>query len=277
MCAWLKINRSGYYDWKTRDVCQTVKRNQTLAVVARACFDASDATYGYRRVHADLIEAGYQVCDQTVRRLMRAQGLVPCQVKARKPVTTIAGDAHLIPDLVGRKFTAERPGTKWFGDITYIPTNEGFAYLATVLDACSKKVVGYAVDNHMRADLTEEALRMAARNCPWRAAKAIFHTDRGSVYTSQQMAKVTHDLDILRSMGKTGVCFDNAWAESFNGALKVERVHRRTYETHEEAIRDVANYIELFYNQKRRHSALGYATPNQVEHAWIVEQSHSRK
>jgi len=277
MCAWLKINRSGYYDWKTRGVPETVKRRQTLKVVARAFFDASDGTYGYRRLHADFVEAGYQVCDETVRRLMRSEGLTPCQVKARKPVTTIAGDAGAIPDLVGRDFTADRPGAKWFGDITYIPTNEGFAYLATVLDAGSKKVVGYAVDNHMRADLTEEALRMAARNCPWRVAKAIFHTDRGSVYTSQQMANVTGELDIRRSMGSTGVCFDNAWAESFNGTIKVERVHRRKYQTREEAIRDVANYIELFYNQKRRHSALGYATPNQVEHAWIAEQSHSRK
>ncbi|PPI12933.1 IS3 family transposase, partial [Rathayibacter tritici] len=181
------------------------------------------------------------------------------------------GDPTDIPDLVKRDFTANRPGCKWVGDITYIRTWEGWVYLATVLDCYSKKVVGYALADHMRTELVSEALEMAARNQPNRAAKTIFHSDRGSVYTSADFGKLAKKLDIRQSMGRTGVCWDNAWAESFNGTLKNERCNRTQYPTREKAIRDVTRYIELRYNQQRLHSGLDYRTPNEAEQAWITE------
>ncbi|AND17178.1 hypothetical protein A6122_2054 [Rathayibacter tritici] len=202
---------------------------------------------------------------------MRAAGLEPCQPKPWRPVTTTPGDPTDIPDLVKRDFTANRPGCKWVGDITYIRTWEGWVYLATVLDCYSKKVVGYALADHMRTELVSEALEMAARNQPNRAAKTIFHSDRGSVYTSADFGKLAKKLDIRQSMGRTGVCWDNAWAESFNGTLKNERCNRTQYPTREKAIRDVTRYIELRYNQQRLHSGLGYRTPNEAEQAWITE------
>ncbi|AND17217.1 hypothetical protein A6122_2093 [Rathayibacter tritici] len=202
---------------------------------------------------------------------MRAAGLEPCQPKPWRPVTTTPGDPTDIPDLVKRDFTTNRPGCKWVGDITYIRTWEGWVYLATVLDCYSKKVVGYALADHMRTELVSEALEMAARNQPNRAAKTIFHSDRGSVYTSADFGKLAKKLDIRQSMGRTGVCWDNAWAESFNGTLKNERCNRTQYPTREKAIRDVTRYIELRYNQQRLHSGLGYRTPNEAEQAWITE------
>ncbi|AND15594.1 hypothetical protein A6122_2678 [Rathayibacter tritici] len=202
---------------------------------------------------------------------MRAAGLEPCQPKPWRPVTTTPGDPTDIPDLVKRDFTANRPGCKWVGDITYIRTWEGWVYLATVLDCYSKKVVGYALADHMRTELVSEALEMAARNQPNRAAKTIFHSDRGSVYTSADFGKLAKKLDIRQSMGRTGVCWDNAWAESFNGTLKNERCNRTQYPTREKAIRDVTRYIELRYNQQRLHSGLDYRTPNEAEQAWITE------
>ncbi|AND17306.1 hypothetical protein A6122_2184 [Rathayibacter tritici] len=202
---------------------------------------------------------------------MRAAGLEPCQPKPWRPVTTTPGDPTDIPDLVKRDFTTNRPGCKWVGDITYIRTWEGWVYLATVLDCYSKKVVGYALADHMRTELVSEALEMAARNQPNRAAKTIFHSDRGSVYTSADFGKLAKKLDIRQSMGRTGVCWDNAWAESFNGTLKNERCNRTQYPTREKAIRDVTRYIELRYNQQRLHSGLDYRTPNEAEQAWITE------
>lgn len=168
-------------------------------------------------------------------------------------------------DLVERDFTAQAPGLTWVGDITCIRTLEGFCYLATVLDCCTKKAVGYAVADHMRTGLISDALDMAVRNCPPARGETIFHSDHGSQYMSREYADLLDSYGIRASVGKTGVCWDNAWAESFNATLKNERVHRMVYRTVDEAVRDVVSWIELRYNQKRLHSALGYRTPNEAE------------
>jgi transposase InsO family protein len=204
---------------------------------------------------------------------MRELGLVACQPRPFRPVTTIAGDAAALPDLVRRDFTATAPGCKLVGDITYIPTWEGWLYLATVLDCFSKKVVGYAMAGHMRTSLVTEALQMAGNNVGFTAGDTIFHSDRGCQYMSAEFAAVAEGLGVRRSVGRTGVCYDNAWAESFNGTLKNERVHRTSYPTREHARIDITRYIELRYNQIRLHSALGYMTPNEVELAWF-EKHH---
>jgi putative transposase len=201
---------------------------------------------------------------ELVRDLMRELGLVPCQPRPWRPTTTVSGEgSESIPDLVGRDFSADAPGTKLVGDITYLPTWQGFCYLATVIDCCTKECIGYAIADHMRAELVIDALRMAARNYCLEPG-AIFHSDRGSQYVSQAFAEAAGRLDVRQSVGRVGSCFDNALAESFNAALKVERVNRTVYPTKEHARKDVTRYIEFRYNTKRLHSSLGYRTPREA-------------
>ncbi len=241
--------------------------------MVRFSFERSDATYGYRRVHADLIRWGHTLDDETVRSIMRQEGLEACQPKPFRPVTTIAGDEAETPDPLRRDFTATEPGHKLVGDITYIPTWQGWLYLATVLDCFSKKVVGYAMADHMRTELVTDALGMAARNGHIRKGVTIFHSDRGTQYTSAEFAGYTKDIRVQRSVGRTGICYDNAWAESWNGTLKNERVNRTVYPTREHARIDITRYIELRYSHIRLHSALGYQTPNEAEHAWFEQNN----
>src|SRR5664280_1753415 len=193
--------------------------------------------------HAEAGQLGLEL----VRALMRELDLRPCQPRPWRPTTTVAGDAATVPDLLCRDFTADRPGVKLVGDITYIPTWQGWLFLATVIDCYTKACIGYAMAEHMRTDLVIDALEMASRNYPL-AAGAIFHSDRGTQYTSKAFANKTAELGIRRSVGRTGVCFDNAQAESFNAAVKVERVNRTVYPTREHARKDVARYIEFRYN-----------------------------
>jgi putative transposase len=268
MCVWAGVSRSGFYDWRSRAESATAARRRELEAVIGWVFERSDATYGYRRVHAEMRARRVFCSPELVRAVMRGLGLVPCQPKPFPPTTTEAGDASAIPDLVARDFSSAVPGTKLVGDITYIRTGEGFAYLATVIDCCTKECIGYAMADHMRADLVCDALAMAARNYPL-AENAIMHSDRGTQYTSDQFAKAVKAIGARRSMGRTGDCFDNALAESFNAAIKVERVNRMRYATIEEATRDVVRYIELRYNRRRLHSALGYITPRKAYENYI--------
>src|SRR5262249_1680241 len=166
-------------------------------------------------------------------------------------------------DLLARDFTATAPGEKMVGDITYIPTWEGWVYLATVIDCHTKAVIGWAMDDNYQTPLIEKAIRMAARNYALPPG-AIFHSDRGSNYTSAQYATTLRSLRIRQSVGRTGICYDNAMAESFFGTLKNERVHRVIYPTRKHAMADIATYIEVRYNKQRLHSGLGYKTPGEV-------------
>ncbi|MFE3547031.1 IS3 family transposase [Nocardia sp. NPDC059177] len=269
MCRWAKVSRSGFYAWRNREPSATAQRREILAAEIRFCFEHSDGTYGYRRIHAQLARWGTHADPDTVRTIMRELDLVPCQPRPFRPVTTLAGDAAQLPDLVRRDFTAQAPARKLVGDITYIQTWEGWLYLATVLDCYSKKVVGYAMADHMRTELVADALRMAARNLDFMPGETIFHSDRGAQYLSAEFASVTAEFGVLRSVGRTGTCYDNAWAESFNGTLKNERVNRTQYPTREHARKDVTSYIELRYNQIRIHSGIDYRTPNEVESDWF--------
>jgi transposase InsO family protein len=268
MCSWLGVSRSGFYEWASRPESATARRRAELCLLIKKAFDDSDGTYGHRRVHAQLARWGVRASLELVRALMRSMDLQPCQPRPWRPRTTVAGDAAATPDLVQRDFTADAPGTKLVGDITYIATWEGFLYLATVIDCHTKECIGYAMADHMRTDLVIAALDMAARNYPL-AEEAVFHTDRGTQYTSAAFAEHAAMLGIRRSVGRTGVCFDNAAAESFNAAVKVERVNRTVYPTREHARRDVARYIEFRYNTRRLHSALGYRTPREAHNDYI--------
>jgi putative transposase len=262
MCRLLGVSTSGYYEWRGRPESATEARRKELMLLIRKAFDASNGTYGHRRIHAQLGRWGQRCSPELVRALMRKMGLVPCQPRPWR-VSLTQHAAASVPDLVRRDFTAEQPGTKMVGDITYIPTGEGWLYLATVIDCCTKEVIGYAMDDHYKTPLIETAIRNAARNRRLQA-EAIFHSDRGSNYMSDQYAQVLAGLGLRRSAGRTGICYDNSMAESFFGVLKNELVSRVTYPTRETARRDITRYIEFWYNRKRLHSALGYRTPNEV-------------
>jgi putative transposase len=272
MCRWLGVSRSGFYEWRNRSASAATQRRKELKTFITKAFTDSDGTYGYRRVHAQLSRWGVSCGPELVRALMRELGLVGCQPRPWRPVTTVAGDAAAIPDLVGRDFTAAVPGTKMVGDITYIRTWEGWLYLATVIDCATKEVIGYSMAEHMRASLVCDALVMACRNHQI-GPGAVFHSDRGCQYTSEQFAVKAREFGVRRSMGRTGVCFDNAMAESFNAALKTERVHRTVYPTREHARTDIARYIEFRYNRRRLHSGLGYKTPYEARQEFWNRQS----
>jgi putative transposase len=272
MCCWLQVSKSGYYEWLHRPMSATARRRELLKIKIDALFDASDGTYGYRRLHQELVRGGEQVGPELVRELMRELGLVACQPRPWR-TTTLRGDEHsTASDLVGRDFTADAPGRKLVGDITYIRTWAGWLYLATVIDCFNKEIVGYAMADHMRTSLVSDALGMAARSHTL-AARCIFHSDRGTQYTSTEFGAKLAALQMRQSLGRTGCCYDNALAESFFAALKNERVHRTVYPTRNKAKQDIAHYIEIFYNRRRLHSALGYRTPHEVRIEYLNEQA----
>lgn len=272
MCEWLEVSTSGYYEWHDRPDSATAQRRQFLELLVKKAFDDSGETYGHRRVHAQLVRWGEHVSPELVRAIMRDLDLVACQPRPwRHSLTASDASAGPIPDLVCRDFTAEAPGQKMVGDITYIPTWEGWLYLATVIDCHTKEVVGWAMGDNYKTPLISEAITMAARNHTLEPC-AVFHSDRGSNYTSQEFATTLAALDLRQSIGRTGICYDNAMAESFFGALKNELVHRTVYPTRKHARRDIAQYIEVRYNTKRLHSGLGYKTPREVHNEYLNRQ-----
>jgi transposase InsO family protein len=271
MCAWLGVSTSGYYEWKDRAPSPAAQRRARLAAMIAAVFEANHGTYGYRRIHAVLVRSGEQVSDELVRELMRELGLVACQPRPWRPTTTEADQAHRLPDLVGRDFTAAEPGTKLVGDITYISTGEGWVYLATVIDCYSKMVIGWSMADHYKTSLIAAALDSAAGAIDLQPG-CVFHSDRGSNYTSHEFATKISGMGMRHSVGRTGICWDNAMAESFFGALKNEWIHRMTFATRVEARQAVVRYIEGFYNRQRLHSGLGYKTPLEVHNEFLNGQ-----
>jgi transposase InsO family protein len=272
MCVRLRVSRSGFYEWRDRAMSATAQRRVDIGRLVELSFAESDETYGYRRVHAELVRWDVDCGPELVRSIMRELGLVPCQPRPWRHSLTEAGTGvGPIPDLVNRDFTAAAPGAKMVGDITYIPTWEGWLFLATVIDCHTKEVIGWAMDDNYKTPLIVAAMEMAARNYDL-PADAIFHSDRGN-YTSAEFATTLKGLEIRQSVGQTGICYDNAMAESFNAALKVERVHRTTYPTRKKAYVDVAAYIELRYNMTRLHSGLGYRTPSEARDEYLNRQS----
>jgi putative transposase len=263
MCAWMEVSKSGFYEWWERPASASAARRAQLKLFIAKAFEDSDGTYGYRRLHAQLARWGQRASLELVRALVRDLGLVACQPRPWRHSLTEGGPAGPIPDLVERDFTATEPGTKMVGDITYIPTWEGWLFLATVIDCHHKSIVGWAMGDNYKTPLIRAAVAMAVSNHTIRP-QAIFHSDRGSNYTSDEFATFLASHDIRQSVGRTGSCYDNAMAESFFAALKNERVHRTIYPTREHARKDIARYIEFRYNKKRLHSGLGYRTPQEV-------------
>jgi transposase InsO family protein len=271
MCGWLSVSRSGFYEWRDRPASATAERRAALKVEITAIFADSDETYGYRRVARELARQGVVAGDELVRGLMREMGLVACQPRPWRHSLTIGGQVGNICDLLERDFTADVPGAKMVGDITYIDTWEGWLFLATVIDCHTKKVVGYAMDDNYKTPLISAAIERAAANLALPEG-AVFHSDRGSNYTSAEFANTLTSFGIEQSVGRTGICYDNAMAESFFAVLKNELVHRTQYPTREHARRDIARYIEFRYNTRRIHSGLGYCTPQEIHNAYIDQQ-----
>jgi len=272
MCTWLSVSPSGFFDWRNRPESATPERRRLLGSKIRVKFRASDETYGYRRIHALLERDGVPCSPELVRSIMRELDLRPCQPRPQRVGLTEQDDRqHDIPDLLARDFTADTPGTKFVGDITYIPTWEGWLYLATVIDCHTKMVAGYAMDDNYRTPLISAALCNARRHIQI-APEAIFHSDRGRNYTSREFAATITELNMRQSVGRTGICYDNAMAESFFAALKNERVHRTVYATREHARRDITRYIESWYNSTRIHSGLDYKSPHEVLKEWEDRQ-----
>ncbi|MGH3926134.1 MAG: IS3 family transposase, partial [Pseudonocardiaceae bacterium] len=257
--------------WRDRPASLTEHRREQLKTEISKIFGDSHETYGYRRVHAQLLRCGEDASDELVRRLMRELGLVACQPSPYKPVTTLPGDDEGIPDLVRRDFTATAPGHKLVGDITYIPTWQGWLYLATVIDCYSKTVIGWSMSDSLHTDLVCAAVDAAANYIDLQPG-CIFHSDRGTQYTSSQFRAHLAKYELRGSVGRTGVCWDNAMAESFFGALKNEWLNRMVFRTKEQARREVVKYIEGFYNRRRLHSGLGYQTPLEVHNEWVNRQ-----
>jgi putative transposase len=268
MCAWLGLSTSGFYDHCNAVETERARRRTKIITQVQAAHRAGRGAYGVRRVHAVLCRSDdpeVASCSlKLVRAVMAELGLAGCQPRAYKTTTRPDPDATSQPaDLVQRDFTAEQPGTKLVGDITYIRTWQGWLYLATVIDCCTRQVIGWSMADHMRTSLVVDAISMAAGRGGVQP-DAIFHSDRGSQYTSAEFAVHLGSLNLRGSMGRVGQCWDNALAESFFSALKKELIHRTVFPTHAKARRAVAEYIEVFYNRVRLHSALGYKTPHEI-------------
>jgi putative transposase len=264
LCRVLQVSRSGYYAWRRRDPSATAQRRQEIAQAAQDAHRHSHGTYGYRRVHRDLIE-DHEIacCRETVRQVMAELGL--CGRPRRRFVkTTDSNHAEPIAaNLLQRDFTATRPDQKWLADITYIRFTEGWLYLAVILDCFSRRIVGWSLSRVIDADLVCAALEMALRRrCP--QSDLVHHSDRGVQYASRPLRKRLKEVGVTMSMSRKGDPWDNAMMESFFGSLKTEWI-TTDYATEAQARMEVFKYIEMFYNPTRRHSALGYLSPAEYE------------
>lgn len=269
LCRILKVSRSGYYAWKSRPPSRRSVEDRSLIERIREVHERSRRTYGYPRVHAELKALGVECGRRRVARLMREDGLRGCMRGRRKTTTRRDENAAAAPDLVERRFLSASPDRLWLADITYLPTREGFLYLAFILDACTRRLVGWAMANHLRAELVVDALQMAL----WRRRSpsgVVHHSDRGSQYTALSFGEHLKEAGISPSMGRAGSALDNAMAESFVSTLKAE-MGAGPFDTREAARSAVFDYIEGFYNASRRHSSIGYMSPSDYERA-IAEE-----
>jgi len=271
MCRVLEVSTSGYYAWCKRSPSARAQADAELTSRMNAIHERSHETYGAPRVHAELEAEGIQVGRKRVARLMRTAGLVG--VSRRKWITTTVRDrnARPAPDLVERNFVAPGPNRLWVADISYIPIWAGFLYLAVVLDAFSRRIVGWAMETHLRTELVLEALNMALAQR--RPAGVIHHSDQGTQYTSIAFGMRCRESGVRPSMGSVGDCFDNAMCESFFATLECELLDRRHFRTQVEARMAVFEFIEGWYNPHRRHSALDYLSPINYERSHYSEES----
>lgn len=264
LCAALQVTRSGYYAWLTRPVSARAQEDTRLLEKMTAIHHKSRQTYGHRRIHADLRQDGETCGTGRVARLMRQHKLVVRLHRKHRTTTDSAHQAPVAPNLLDRQFAVTAPDQVWVSDITYIPTWEGWLYLATVMDLGTRQIVGWSMGTTLDRSLAINALADAVqRRRP--SPGLIHHSDRGSQYASRDYQQVLTDHGLVASMSRKGNCWDNAPMESFFHSLKTERVYGTVYRTRAQARREIFEYIEVWYNRQRLHSALGYLTPVQYE------------
>jgi len=258
-CRVLRVSPSGYYAWRHREPSKRAQADAVVTAKIRGFHARSKGTYGVPRIHEDLREDGVHVSRKRVARLMRAEGLVGVSRRRKVRTTWRALGDQSAPDLVQRNFTATAPNQLWVADITYVPTWAGFLYLAIVLDACSRRIVGWAMGLHLRTELVLDALNMALTQR--RPSGVIHHSDHGCQYTALAFGQRCRAMGVRPSMGTVGDCFDNALAESFFATLECELLDRQSFRWPTEARPAIFQFIEGWYNPHRRHSALGYRSP----------------
>jgi transposase InsO family protein len=268
LCDVLSVSRSGFYAWARRPAeSGRARRRAELVEQVRAAHAESRRTYGSPRVTKALKASGVKACENTVAKVMREQRIRSKVVRRFRVRTTDSAHAHPVADnLLDRNFAAAAPDAKWAADITYVPTGEGWLYLAAVIDLCSRRVVGWAMADHLRATLCTEALEMAlSRRNPPADRTLVHHSDRGVQYACGDYRALLEGHGIACSMSRKGDCYDNAAMESFFKTLKVELVYHERYATRAQAMASVFEYVECWYNRKRLHSSLGYMSPEQYE------------
>jgi transposase InsO family protein len=270
MCERLKVSKSGFYAWRARPECARAREDRRLAVLTREAHEIGRKVYGSPRVHEELKAQGIHISRKRVIRLMKEQGIKGKTPRKWVTTTDSKHDLPVAPNLLSRDFQASAPNRRWVGDITYLRTSEGWLFLAAVLDLYSRMVVGWAVSAVIDRHLVLKALDMALkRRCP--SAGLLHHSDQGSQYASGDYQKVLDARGITCSMSRKGDCYDNAAMESWFGTLKTEL--GETFETHADGKRQLFDYIEVFYNQRRRHSSIGYVSPAQFERATAMKEA----
>jgi transposase InsO family protein len=264
MCRVLEVSRSGYYAWRSRPESNRETENKALAEKIRSIHAKSRKTYGSPRIHRKLMAEGFRCGRGRVARLIRKHDI---RARSRRKFVVTTDSKHNFPvaeNLLDRQFDVAAPNQVWVSDITYIPTGEGWLYLATILDLYSRKIVGWSMDSSVGRQIVLDALEMAVR--ARKPAKGlVHHSDRGSQYASGDYQKALAEHEMLCSMSRKGDCWDNAVMESFYRSLKTELVHQQDYKTKAEARQDIFEYIEVFYNRQRIHSYLGYLCPVDYE------------
>jgi len=267
MCQSLGVSRGGFYEWLTRPESCRSRENRQLLVQIRTSFEQSDRTYGSPRVWRDLRAWGFSCSKRRVERLMRAAGLKARSKRRRLPIDEGVRPQHAIAaNVLDRQFEATGPNQRWVADFTYIWTDEGWLYFAVVMDLFSRRIVGWSMSSEMTAQLVTDALVMAL----WRRGKPrelLHHSDQGSQYTSEQFQRLLAEQGVTCSMSRQGDVWDNAAMESFFSSLKTERVSGKVYSTRNQARADVFDYVERFYNARRRHSTIGFVSPVEYENA----------
>ena len=265
LCGALGVSRGGFYAWLTRPRSARAQRDEALAAKVRASFLASDRTYGARRIWHDMLADGVSCGLHRIERLMRLQALRARPRRRRLPIDVgMRSTNPVAPNVLDRQFEAAAPSSKWVAHFTYIWTAEGWLYVAAVLDLFSRRVVGWSMSAAMTAQLVTDALIMAI----WRRGRPkalLHHSDQGSQYTSEAFQRLLADAGVTCSMSRSGNVWDNSVMESFFSSLKIERIARKIYRTRDQARADVFDYIERFYNPRRRHSTLGYVSPAEFE------------
>jgi len=261
----MRVHRSGYYQWLKQPISNRELENRALLVKIKEAYKESNGVYGHRNIHKDLKELGIHVNKKRVARLMSEAKLYGVGTYKRKPYSK-AGSIHKAhPNHLQQCFIADRPNDSWVSDITYIRTHEGWIYLATVIDLFSRKIIGWATGHRQTTPLIIKALHMAVSRLKNKDENVILHSDQGSQYSSYDYKQFAHKHNIVLSMSRRGNCYDNAVAESFFKTLKKELVRKHVFLTREIAASKIFEYIEMFYNSKRRHSYLGYISPNEFE------------